>query len=127
MVRICKVARTLDLYKDSYADVDVQIFPGQSAEHSEEECYNNEENYNYDTQVNEKLKGPATFRGRTSSTFTKRRTMKCKFAPEKPCNRASAYSAVISPCNASDLSSSRYPVYTVCIIVFLLMFRLLLI
>ena len=113
IVRICKIARTLDLYRNSYADdAEVQMNPSQFVEKDEEETFSNETDYNYDAHV-KNVCHKAVFTGRTNTAVVRRRTMKSKFVPAIRTNeRFFSSHNMVSPgsyqMNKSDLSSSRY-------------------
>ena len=129
IVRICKIARTLDLYRNSYADgADLQMNPSQCAEKDEEETSTNEADYNYDAFV-KNVRHKAVFTGRTNTAVVRRRTMKSKFVPANPTSERFFSSHTVShgsfQMNGSDLSSSRYinKKTQVCIIVLVLIFH----
>lgn len=111
LVRICKLARTLDLYRDSYDDADAQDSSNPTAEATEEEEHVKNFKYDFNDQVENVFRnnGP-TFRGRTNNAYTRRRTMKSKYVREKSSSHGySEWSSImVSPNNTSDISSSRF-------------------
>ncbi len=115
LVRICKLARTLDLYRDSYDDAHVQDSSHliASAAIDEEESIVKKIKYEFSTQVeNVFSKNGPTFRGRTSA-YTKRRTIKSKYVREKSTSHSEFASVIVSPNNNSDLSSSKFHYFKV--------------